>query len=271
MPRATIRSAITSRRASPWRQRHEDGHLVLVAPVVVTAAAERLRLGLGDPGHLEEKHDQEHRHHDRDPAVWGRERDHGPGDPVQPLEEIVGMPRPAPEAVAGRLALVGGIALPDGELGVGGHLAGDGAERERRARPGEPRHLALVGRHEREREREDDDEQRLSLEEDEERPVHVRRPTLAQILVAPVFLLAGETGEEIGAEPYAPDRAEAGDEHPVQRRPFRQQRVGDCGACDAERPGHVHVARVGDADRHEPDAHHRQGGADGADEQQEPG
>ena len=117
--------------------------LFLVAPVVVAAAAQRLGLGLRDPRHLEEQHEQEHRHEDRHPAVRRRERDHGPRDPVQPLEEVVRMARPAPEAVAGRLALVGGVALPDGELRVGRHLAGDRRERERGAGPREPRHLAL--------------------------------------------------------------------------------------------------------------------------------
>ena len=51
-----------------------------------------VRLGLGDPGHPEQKDEEEQRHADRDPAVRRRERDHRPRHPVQPLEEVVRVP-----------------------------------------------------------------------------------------------------------------------------------------------------------------------------------
>ena len=64
-----MRSAITSRRLPLRRQRDEDRYLLLVATVVVATAAKRLRLGLGDPGHLEQQDEQEDRHDDRHPSV----------------------------------------------------------------------------------------------------------------------------------------------------------------------------------------------------------
>ena len=180
------------------------------------------------------------------------------------------MARPAPEAVSGRLPLVGGVALPDGQLRVCRHLADDRPERERGTDPREPRHLALVDGDEREREREDEHEPGLRLEEDEERAVHVRGPAAPELLVAPVLFLACEPREQVGAEANAPDRAEPRDEDAMQRRAVRQQRVGDGGAGDPERPRDVDVARVVDPDRHEPDADHRCARTDRTDEKEEP-
>ena len=129
---------------------------------------------------------------DRHPSVRGGERDHRPRRP----------------SAATRRSSSGGETSPRGRSARFCRCAPGRPSRQRAACQPSPRrrsrrgraphpptraaHRARIGGDERERQREDEDECGLRLEEDEEGSIRVRCPAAAQLLVAPVLLLAGE-------------------------------------------------------------------------------
>ena len=179
------------------------------------------------------------------------------------------MARPAPEAGAGGLPRVPRIPAPPRELDVGEDRPGVSDRPHRDSEPLERVETArLVPGDERERQREEDDEERLNLEEPEEAPIRVWRPTPAQLLVAAVLLLAEDAvDEEVGTEPEPPERREHRREDAVAGVAVGEQRVDDRAARDEHSPGDVDVARVADANLDDPHQRHRRRGEEGADEQ----
>ena len=60
-------------------------------------------------------------------------RDDGEGDPDEPFEEVVGMPRAAPQADVADLAATGGVGSEPPQLRVGRRLADERDREDREA------------------------------------------------------------------------------------------------------------------------------------------
>ena len=101
------------------RKRHEDARRSLIVRVV-RPTAERLRLGGGNPRHAEEQEEENGRDDPGHPSPRRRCRDERDAAPRDPLEEVVRVPRPGPEARPRRAAAVLGARPPPRELAVGG-------------------------------------------------------------------------------------------------------------------------------------------------------
>ena len=274
MPRATTRVGDhEDSRPPPGRQRHEDRDLVLVAPVVLAPAPQRLRLGLRDPRHLEEQHEQEDGNEDRHPAVRRRRT----------------RSRPTRPSAATRRSSSDGATSPRGRCGPScpcwrgrpsrrrAACRRSSRRRSTRARAPRPTHAShvispVIG---------GDEGERAARRRRRTLPAPGRRRRTSGSRAAPSAAAApgsarpppcrraGRGGTCPSRTPQIVPRPATSTRCSVE--PSGEQRVGDRRARDPERPGDVDVARVRDPDRHEPDADHRQARADGADEQQEPG
>lgn len=133
------------------------------------------------------------------------------GPPVDPFEEVVRMPRVAPEARAAHGPAVGWLGPEASELPVGNRFPHDGSEPNRH--PGRGPAVERTAPHCR---RDRSDEQRrypgLTQVEEEEVALGALAPLLAQGPVTTVLSGVGQypVEEEVSAKPQGPDGGHAG-------------------------------------------------------------
>ena len=160
----------------------------------------------------------------------------------------------APEADGADLALVGGVFLEGGELGVGEGFAAEGEEPEGGA--GVFERVEGRGGIERGEEKgggEEDDGGGLQLEKPKHFGGEVGGPVPAELEVAAVFggMMADDADGEVGAEAEAPDDGEGGDEGAAHGPARPGQGVEGGEGAERVGPGDVHDAVVVQAPRDE--------------------
>ncbi len=158
----------------------------------------------------------------KSPRVAGRDRDHRIGEPAEPLEEIVRVPRPAPQACVAHPALVGRIVAKAFELGVGDPLTGDAGKQDQRAEivlqaERADRHL----RGEKDRKHQRHRAERLLLQKDEHFARRGAAPLLCVLGVAGIVVVAGRAYGNVQSEPQGPGH----DQRRHHELPRRQARL----------------------------------------------
>src|SRR3982751_4082983 len=101
--------SLASPSAAPGWKGNERADLALVAPVVLAARAQRLRLAPGNAADAVQEHEHQQRTGKGQPPACVAEREQQVGEPVDPFEEIVRVARPGPQADAAGKAAVGRI------------------------------------------------------------------------------------------------------------------------------------------------------------------
>ena len=237
---------------------HERARRALVLAVRVAPTLERLPLVRRDAGDAPEEEADDRRADQRHPPAGRADRRDHVRPPVQPLEEVVRMPRVAPQPRLEDGPLGRRVGAEGGELPVGGRLADhrDRPDGDRDPRPhAQP---GVVPRHDEKGKRHDGGAEPLHLEEDEQPHLRLRSPLRAQRLVATFLLLAADAVEvDVQRQARRPDAGEDGHQQTLRRVAAGEHGVED--GEDAEPGGPADVDPAGGDLRplDEPeDAHH---------------
>ena len=123
--------ALFTGSASPvgsWPPGDKGAGRPLIGSIFMTTGSERLGLSPRDPRHFHQRPSHDEWGNESRPPVAGgqRERHDDITPPVQPFEEVVGMPRISPEADPAHTILVPRLAPKQGKLPVGNRLARHG-------------------------------------------------------------------------------------------------------------------------------------------------
>src|SRR5271165_4241242 len=102
-----------------WKPRDKCVGSALVIAILVSAAAQRLRLGSGDACDAQQEIKNQRWRNQPDPAPRRCQRENSVSHPEQPLKKVVGMARVFPQTFAAGLALVLRLLLERVELVVG--------------------------------------------------------------------------------------------------------------------------------------------------------
>ena len=178
-------------------------------------------------------------------SAGGVEGDQRIGQPAEPLEEIVGVARPRPQADLADRALVGAIGFELAQLGVGQALAGHGGDQHQRAQTIGPGQAGRgVARGDQHRQRQDRGGDRLDHQEQEQLDLERRAPILAELGVTRILRAhAGRRPHrDMEAEPQAPRP----DQHAANTARLGRLIAdgGDQGIGDARRAGRQAPDRV---------------------------